>query len=68
MDARIDALLKRVGRRACNYSDELELRTYIIRLEARLAEAEVRLRGLADLAAELRAQYPAAKEQSHEPG
>lgn len=68
MDARIDALLKRVGFKMCNYNAELELRAYIMRLEARLADAESRLRGLAALAAELRASHSAAKEQTHEPG
>lgn len=40
MDARLDAILKRVGHGMAHYSDEVEIRGYIAKLEARIVDAE----------------------------
>lgn len=44
MDARLDAILKRVGHGMAHYSDEVEIRGYIARLEARIVDAEAKWR------------------------
>ena len=40
MEARIDTVLKRIGLGLAHYADEVELREYIARLEARVIDAE----------------------------
>lgn len=42
MEARLDAILKRVGRGMAHYADEVEIRGYILKLEARIQDAETR--------------------------
>ena len=44
MEARIDAILQRVGHGMTHYSDEVEVRGYIARLEARIVDAEAKWR------------------------
>ena len=45
MEARLDVILKRVGTGIAHYSDEVEIRGYIARLEARIVDAEAKWRG-----------------------
>ena len=45
MEARLDAILKRVGHGMAHYSDEVEIRGYIAKLEARVLDAEAKWRG-----------------------
>lgn len=68
MEARLDAILKRVGHGMAHYSDEVEIRGYIARLEARIVDAEAKWRGEWANAQTLRAELYKLKAQLTDPG
>lgn len=44
MEARLDAILRRIGTGMAHYADEVEIRGYISRLETRALDAEAKWR------------------------
>ena len=68
MEARLDAILKRVGTGIAHYSDEVEIRGYIAKLEARIVDAEAARRIEWANAQTLRGELYALKKQLTGPG
>lgn len=68
MEARLDAILKRVGHGMAHYADEVEIRGYIAKLEARIVDAEAARRIEWANAQTLRAELYKLKAQLTGPG
>lgn len=68
MEARLDVILKRVGHGMSHYADEVEIRGYIARLEARVLDAEAKWRTEWANAQTLRAELYKLKAQLTGPG